>query len=195
MFFIYFKKIKYQYKIPVFLFSLSFFTGITFVAYKLNFFNDIFTGLSSDDSQYIRALMTLKGFYLTYEFFPFGVGSGTFGTLMSNYQTTEVYEYVGINLRYFTNYDGSLRGVYDSSISSFLAENGVLGLLIMFFFIKKINFLFKKIFNNQMYKIYMLLISYSLLLTISDPINQNGFFTVFFILSLLKLYSNQLSAK
>tara|TARA_B100000242_G_scaffold259779_1_gene204801 strand:- start:525 stop:1451 length:927 start_codon:yes stop_codon:yes gene_type:complete len=193
--FIYIKKLKPQYILPAILFLFIFFTSVSFFAFKIGFFNDIYAGLVSEESTYIRGLMTLKGFYLAYDFFPLGVGSGTFGTFMSNYNTLEVYDYVGINLKFFTSSNGNLMGVYDSSIASFLAENGILGFLIMIFFIKNINHSFRQILNYKMYNTYLLLISFSLLMTISDPINQNGFFTVFFMLCLLKLYSNQLSTK
>ena len=191
VFFSFIKGLKGISKLFGLLLASFFLFFMVFIAYKIGLVDDVYNGMINDESSYIRGLMFVNGFSLMFEFFPLGVGSGTFGTFMSNYQTLEVYKYVGINLRHFTDSDGSLRGVYDSGLGSFVAENGFLGLIIIIMFIRKINASIKSLFDSKSYEIYLVLISFSLILTISEPIMQSGFFTVFFIINLLKIHSNR----
>ena len=195
VFFSFIREVKtFQRLFASFLLLISFFLLI-FLAYIYGIFDDLIGGFLDDDTSYIRILMFTNGFRLMVDFFPFGVGSGTFGTLMSNFNTLEVYEYVGINLRHYTNIDGSLRGVYDCGFSSFIAENGFIGFLIIVGLITGINTSFKALFTVTNYKIYYILILFTLLLTFSEPIAQSGFYTVFFMVNLLKINFNKNLAK
>lgn len=191
VFFSFIKGLKGISKLFGLLLASFFIFFMVFIAYKLGLVDDVYNGMIDDQSSYIRGLMFVNGFSLMFEFFPLGVGSGTFGTFMSNYQTLEVYEYVGINLRSYTNADGSLRGIYDSGLSSFVAENGFLGLLIISGFIYNMNRSFSKLLHANSYKIYLILISFTLILSFSEPVIQSGFYTTFFMVNLLKVCVNQ----
>lgn len=81
----------------------------------------------SGDGRYVRAIMMISGARLAFDFFPFGVGGGLFGSPLS--VGSPVYAYLGI-ATVPTIADGS--GIHDSGVGSILGEYGVLGFLIIF---------------------------------------------------------------
>ena len=87
-----------------------------------------FSELSNiDNSRYIRFIMLVKSIELAIEFFPFGTGAGTFGTVLS--QGSWVYSYLGLqNLEFFVDF----WGIYDSNISGFIGEYGFLVTIFCF---------------------------------------------------------------
>ncbi len=140
----------------------------------------------SSDTSYIRGFMLYNGLKLFIDFFPFGVGCATFGTVLSQYNTFEVYNYVGLNLdRFFFKY-GQLTGVYDSGFASFLAENGFLGFLIFLAFL----FFYFKFFKTRLpkkgYILLTLLVFTTFLLSLTEPVMQNSLYTVFYNIFILK---------
>jgi len=149
--------------------------------------NDISNFFHDDDNLYTRGLFVYHGFNLGLEFFPFGTGPATYGTVLSNFNTLEVYNYVGLNLGWFTREDGMLKGVYDSNIISIFAENGFFGMIFIFilgyfFFQKSARYL---VMNCSL--VYKMFIIFTILVSITDPVFQDGMFTCFFALSYLFL--------
>ncbi|WP_338922366.1 hypothetical protein V0M98_08715 [Pseudomonas silesiensis] len=147
-------------------------------------FNNFFT----DDHAYIRGLIVYYGFSLFSEFFPLGVGNGLYGTYFSN-MNSSVYEYVGLNLDVLTSDSGALLGVYDSGISAFIAESGFIGFVLAIFIIKEFFNYNKKHLDSYNYKIFKIITYFALILSITEPVWQNGFFTTFYTSSLLYIYS------
>lgn len=90
---------------------------------------------TAEDNSYIRGLMIFHGLNLFIDFFPLGVGNATFGTVLSQYNTLEVYDYVNLPLDRIYYNSGRLEGVYDSGMFSMLAENGFTGMLLIICFI------------------------------------------------------------
>jgi len=148
--------------------------------------NDMTT---DDGNSYIRGLMIFYGASLFWEFFPFGVGNATFGTVLSQYNTLDVYSYVGLRLDWLTKQDGTLSGVYDSGLFSMMAENGFIGMLLMFSFI----YYFFKFNRNRLdpynYLIFKIITWFAILLSLTEPVWQNGMFTVVYVINLLFIYT------
>jgi hypothetical protein len=138
---------------------------------------------NDSDNYYIRGLMIYNGLMLSFEFFPFGSGAATFGTVLSQYNTLEVYEYTHIPSSWYKGHE--LRGVYDSGFFSYLGENGWLGfvmlILILRVYLKKI----KSLLNESGKKHIMVIFIFTLLMSITEPVFQNGIFTVIYSFSIL----------
>jgi len=150
----------------------------------LNNFDNFF----SDDHSYIRGLIVYYGYHLFLDFFPFGVGNGLYGTVFSN-MNLSVYEYVGLNPYRLMRDDGTLSGVYDSGVSALMAESGFIGMILVVAFI--INFFKynKKRLDIHGYRIFKVITFFAILLSLTEPVWQNGFFTTFYISCLLYIYS------
>ena len=144
---------------------------------------------NSEENSYIRGIMIYNGVYLFLHFFPFGTGAATYGTLMSLANTHEVYKFVGIPEMFYLQ--EKTLGIYDSGFFSFIGENGFLGLLLVFFIhiylVKKIRCLLPPV----KYHVFLVLLSYAVFLSITEPVWQNGLFTVFFVLSVAKVIDNK----
>ena len=81
-----------------------------------------------ESSQYIRFIMLYYGFVLAFQYFPFGVGAGGFGTVMS--ADSPIYSMLGLSrVRFFEE----MIGVFDSNLASILGEYGFLGLALFFY--------------------------------------------------------------
>jgi len=152
--------------------------------------------MNDPETSYIRGLMVYNGINLFIEFFPFGVGNATFGTLLSQYNTFDVYQYVGLDLTRIYH-DNSLHGVYDSGLASMLAENGFIGMIIIFLFIYYFFKFNKRKLDPYNYIIFKILTIFTILLSITEPNWQNGLFSVFYIINLLYIYTknNQYKVK
>lgn len=146
------------------------------------------TNFFSDDHSYIRGLIAYYGFSLSAEFFPFGVGNGLYGTLFSNLNHS-VYKYIGLDLTYLTKSDGTLVGVYDSGISALIAESGFIGAILTVALIKSFFDFNRKNLDTHNYKIFKVLTFFALILSITEPVWQNGFFTTFYIICMLFIYT------
>lgn len=144
---------------------------------------------TAEDNSYIRGLMIYYGFSLFLEFFPFGVGNATFGTVLSQFNTLDVYSYVGLDLHRIYYREGQLSGVYDSGLFSMLAENGFIGMVLMSIFIYYFFKFNKKRLDDYNYLIFKIITWFSLLLSITEPVWQNGMFTVIYAVNLLFIYS------
>lgn len=135
------------------------------------------------DNYYIRGLMIYNGLMLSMEFFPFGAGSATFGTVLSQFNTLEVYKHTHIPEFWYSG--KKLSGIYDSGFFSFLGENGWLGLALLVFIIRAY---LKKIFyllNENGKKHFINIFIFTLILSVSEPVFQNGIFTVIYSFTLL----------
>ncbi|MGE8152645.1 hypothetical protein ACQKP5_15530 [Pseudomonas vancouverensis] len=154
------------------------------MADTINNFDNFF----SDDHSYIRGLIVYYGYHLFLDFFPFGVGNGLYGTVFSN-MNLSVYEYVGLNPYRLMKDDGTLSGVYDSGVSALMAESGFIGMVLVIAII--INFF--KYNKNKLdvhgYRIFKVITSFAILLSLTEPVWQNGFFTTFYVSCLLYIYS------
>ncbi len=84
-----------------------------------------YTVESPKESGYIRGIMIYFSVILAIDRFPFGVGAGSYGTVMSD--NSPVYTELGLqNSLFFINKEG----IYDSNLASLLGEFGVIGLLV-----------------------------------------------------------------
>ena len=142
--------------------------------------------LTHGDGFYIRGLMVFHGSKLFLEFFPFGTGAGTFGTVLSQYNTLDVYQYVSLPEHFYVN---ELRGVYDTGLFSMLAENGFIGMLLISMFIFYY-FRFNKMrLDPYNYSVFKTLTWFTIILSLTEPVWQNGMFTVFYVINLLLIYT------
>jgi len=144
--------------------------------------------MSNPETSYIRGLMIYNGISLFSEFFPFGVGNASFGTVLSQYNTFEVYEYVGLPLHRIYH-DNALHGVYDSGLASMLAENGFFGIFLMFLFIYYFFKFNKQRLDSYNYELFKIITIFTILLSLTEPNWQNGLFTVFYVINLLYIYT------
>jgi hypothetical protein len=188
-----FNTLKGHRKIIFIFIAFLFLNLFLFIIKDMQIFQDTIQNLrdmtTAEDNSYIRGLMIYHGFNLFLEFFPFGVGNATFGTVMSNYNTLEVYNYVGLDLSWLTREDGTLKGVYDSGLFSMLAENGFLGMIIIFIFIYYFFNFNKKRLDEYNYLIFKIITWFAILLSLTEPVWQNGMFTVIYVMNLLFIYT------
>lgn len=142
-----------------------------------------------DDHSYVRGIIVYHGYSLFSDFFPIGVGAGLYGTVFSN-MNLSVYEYVDMNMVLFTSDVGGLKGVYDSGLAALAAEMGFIGLI----FVSYLTYLLMKscsvLTSNSNLKIIKLLTVYMLLLAVTEPVLQNGFFAIFYCISVLYIISH-----
>jgi hypothetical protein len=133
---------------------------------------------NDEDNYYIRGLMVYNGAALAVMHFPFGTGAGTFGTVLSKYNTLEVYQKVGIPSFWYEGED--LSGVYDSGFFSLLAENGFIGIVMMIM----VFFYFSTAVGHKMCdhgkSIFNVLVITMAIWSVTEPVIQNGIFTVIF---------------
>lgn len=102
-----------------FAFSDSFF--VTETIRNFNQFENI------ESSKYIRFIMLYYSFILSIDFFPFGTGAGTYGTVLSN--DSWVYTYLGLShLEFFQDF----WGIYDSNIAGLIGEYGFIFSFLLF---------------------------------------------------------------
>ncbi|MDD3934902.1 hypothetical protein [Rhodoferax sp.] len=147
-----------------------------------------FSNFFSGDHAYLRGLIVYHGISLFFEFFPYGVGNGLYGTFFSNFNFS-VYQYVGLDPSIFIRDNGALSAVYDSGISALLAETGFVG-FITFSFLIFTYFKYNKYYlDNSNYQIFKVITYFALILSITEPVWQNGFFTTFYISCLLFIYT------
>lgn len=171
--------------------AVIFLTISIFLISGTEIYSDTVTNIGyffSDDHAYIRGLIVYNGFKLFLEFFPLGVGNGLYGTVFSN-MNLSVYDHVGLNLNAFTRADGSLSGVYDSGIFSLLAENGFIGTFIAGVFIWNFFSYNKEKLDPHNYKIFKIISYFAILLSLTEPVWQNGLFSTFFTISILYIYT------
>ena len=121
-------------------------------------------------------------------FSPFGTGAATYGTVLSGFNTLSVYEYVNLPISRIYQ-DGKLSGVYDSGLFSMLAENGFIGMILMFSFIYYFFKFNKQRLDEYNYIIFKIITWFAILLSLTEPVWQNGMFTVFYTMNLLFIYS------
>ncbi len=174
-------------------FTLIFISVFLFLIKDMQIMQDTlnnFSNFTHDEHTYIRGLMFFYGFSIFVDFFPFGAGAATFGTVLSKYNTFDVYEYVGLPLsRIYDEENNKLMGVYDSGLASMLAENGFIGMILIGLFIYYF-FKFNKYrldwYNYQIFKIITI---FTLFMSITEPAWQNGLYTVFYVINLLFIYT------
>ena len=133
--------------------------------------------------------MVFYGYGIFLEFFPFGSGAATFGTVLSQFNTLAVYEYVNLDMDRIYYNKGQLDGVYDSGLFSMLAENGFIGIFLMFLLIYYFFKLNKAKLDTYNYMIFKIITWFALLLSITEPVWQNGLFTVMYTINLLLIYT------
>lgn len=164
----------------------SFLFGIMFfILEDTFFFQETVLNLSkfnSDDHHYIRGLMFYYGGLLFIENFPFGVGAGTFGTIISTINTLEVYSYVGLDLGWLTNASGKYVGIFDNGVGAYIGENGFIGLISLFYFLKVI---YSKL-KTENFDIIFCVFWFTIITSLIGPAWQDGVYSS--ILSLVSLY-------
>lgn len=150
--------------------------------------------ITSSDHHYIRGLIIFYAVVLAGEMFPFGTSPGTFGTIGSEHYL-DVYHHVGLKLGWLANTEiGGLQGIQDAVIFSLLAENGVLGMIIIgallyYFF----SFMQKNLNNNYCYMVFKAITYFALIASCFGPFMQSGFGVSVFLLNLIfiKYYANR----
>lgn len=132
-------------------------------------------------SAYIRGIMIYFAFSLSFEYFPFGTGAASYGTVFS--EGSWVYEKIGLaSSRFFLETDG----IYDSNFSSILGEFGYLGLFLYFFvFYRYYRYFLKKTVDLKygVISFFLLVASYSLV----NPIFMNSYSAVIYPLLIISL--------
>ncbi|MBQ0831297.1 hypothetical protein [Marinobacter sp.] len=176
----------------ILLFLFLFFFGFLFffIIKDMSIFKDTINNLKNfthSDHAYIRGLMVYHGYSLFIDFFPFGTSPATFGTVLSQYNTLEVYEYVGIPSVYFR--DGEFSGVYDSGLFSMLAENGFFGMILITVFINYYFKLNRARLDSYNYIVFKIITWFSILLSLTEPVWQNGMFTASYLINVLYIYT------
>jgi hypothetical protein len=165
---------------------------ITFVA--LLFYYDDFVGSfvfsetisnlnefkSIESSQYIRAIMLYLGAKLAIANFPFGVGAGNFGTVMS--VDSPVYQEMGVANSYFFS---NAIGIYDSNIASIMGEYGVFGVVVFSVLLWKI--LTRSLGVNAEQRFLLLLLA--LFIVFSQPLFSYQVNSINFLLLVYSLRS------
>jgi len=182
---------KIKEKILILIFLSIFLSIFVYLIKDMQIFLDTQQNISDmrdPETSYIRGLMIYHGLSLFIEFFPFGVGNASFGTVLSQYNTFEVYEYVGLPLHRIY-YDNALHGVYDSGFASMLAENGFFGIFLMFLFIYYFFKFNKQRLDSYNYELFKIITIFTILLSLTEPNWQNGLFTVFYVINLLYIYT------
>ena len=180
-------------KVFFFVFFVVFASIIALAISGTEIYTDTILNLSrffSDDHAYVRGLIFFNGVRLFSEFFPFGVGYGLYGTTFSALNVS-VYEYIGISPNLIYTESGSLTGVFDSGFASLLAEGGVIGFLFVFSIIRE---LFRKVgslTNSSSFIIFKIITIFTVLLSITEPVWQNGLFTSFYSISVLYILCQQ----
>lgn len=144
--------------------------------------------LFSDDHSYIRGLISYYGYQLFIEFFPLGVGHGLYGSVLSNMDHS-VYNYIGLDLSHLTRADGSLVGIYDSGLASVMAEGGLVGMFFVVFGINEFFRFNKSNLDFHNYQAFKIITFFAILLSITEPVWQNGLFTTFYTTCLLYMYT------
>ncbi|MCY1459474.1 hypothetical protein D9M71_769540 [compost metagenome] len=79
--------------------------------------------------------------------------------------------------------------MYDSGISAFIAESGFIGLVLAALIIKEFFNYNKRHLDSYNYKVFKIITYFALILSITEPVWQNGFFTTFYTSSLLYIYT------
>lgn len=186
-----FNLISSRYKLVLLIFMVFLTFGLWLLLKDAAIVEDTLGNISNftkGDHHYIRGLMIFHGFSLFVENFPFGVGGATFGTVLSKYNTLEVYSYVGVP-RYFYDTTNELTGVYDSGIASMLAEGGFIGMVIIILFL----FYFFKFIKDYLdwynYQIFKIITGFTIILSLTEPVWQNGLFASFYVVNLLLIYT------
>lgn len=123
---------------------------------------------------YIRGIMLTLSLQLSWSYFPFGTGSGTFGSYFS--KGSVVYDDLGVGHRsYFIEMDG----VYDSNIATLLGEFGWIGLLFFLFLFYRIYRMSMRTVNSHVGRIVFVSIFFFLLLSsFINPIFSNSVFSL-----------------
>lgn len=191
--FVIFGKISRRKKIIFSIMLLIFFPIFLYAIKDLEIATDTISNLqdsttNDSDNSYIRGLMIYNGYSLFSEFFPFGVGAATFGTTLSTYNTLAVYNHVHFNIAELTLSDGSVNGIYDSGFFSMLAENGFIGMMTTMSFIYYFFKFNKTRLDSYNYMIFKTITWFAILLSLTDPVWQNGMFTVIYIINILYIY-------
>lgn len=169
------------------LFLIIFTTAVS----KTTMFEDTVSNITqffSDDHAYLRGLIVFHGFSLFAEFFPFGVGNGLYGTYFSN-TNYSVYEYVGLNPAIFIRDNGALSAIYDSGIAAIVAEIGFIGCLLYAMLIVSYIRFNRRLLDTHNFRIFKILTTFAIILSITEPVWQNGFFTTFFTVCILYIYT------
>jgi hypothetical protein len=139
----------------------------------INLTNSNMKQINSDGGGgYIRGIMIYHGFQLANQFFPFGSGAATYGTVLS--EGSIVYKELGIDNYYFLK---EFKGVYDSNLASIVGEFGYLGLLLFLILTYSINTdLELKDQSNKKYILIVLLLI--LIYTVTAPILMSSNMTI-----------------
>lgn len=160
------------------LFPALYFLGTVF----LNKFSEVNEVATSDN--YVRLHIFNFAVEIMKDYFPFGSGPGTYGSIMSvSYQNVYRYYGVGENI---LGFGGQERGpIFDMHLSSSIAELGLGIVLVIFLFFK----IYRKSRLNSNYNIrtfYFLSITLILFLSIMTPILNN--WIGFLIIAMLGVY-------
>jgi hypothetical protein len=140
--------IRRVFKIAISIFITLIFLSILFYLRDSDIFLKTSENISlmtdAEDTLYIRAIMIYYSFILAEEYFPFGAGVATFGSVLS--QNSVIYQKLGIaHLHFFEE----MEGVYDSNLASILGELGIFGIAVYIFLLYKTYKLFN--FSNRVY--------------------------------------------
>lgn len=113
------------------------------------------------DSGYIRGIMIYYSVINAIDYFPFGSGASTFGTVFSD--DSYIYTKFGLENSMFIL---EKKGIYDSNLASILGEFGVLGLVLYFWLFDRFCYTASSFYRRNRYSIF----SYVVIYSITNPI-------------------------
>ncbi|WP_157514474.1 O-antigen ligase family protein [Mangrovimonas sp. TPBH4] len=125
----YWKLIKQNYKLVLSGIVIGIF-GLIYVCFFTTLVPSIYENIKDTfdlSSHYIRGNMIYLSGLIFFDFFPFGTGAATFGSVLSG---DKVYDLYGQADRY---YFANKMGIYDSNVASIVGEYGLLGIIFFIF--------------------------------------------------------------
>ena len=131
----------------------------------------------NSETEYIRGLIVFNAFVLCLQYFPFGSGAATYGSIMS--KDSEVYSSLGMNVN---NFEGKMQAIFDSNFATIIGEFGLIGILIFTYLIYK---LWKMVsVKSELREYYLICFIAMVLFSLTNPTLMNGYQSLLFAIML-----------
>lgn len=142
--------------------------------------NNIQMTAEADNSGYIRGIMIVNSFVLFNNYFPFGSGAATFGSVLSD--GSQVYHQLGLSS---TSFFVEMRGIYDTNWASILGEFGFIGALLFSFLIWKTYNFIRGEYTGSNKPAILSIIVILIISGITMPVFMNGYLAMLFAIFLI----------
>ncbi len=134
---------------------------------------------SADGGGYIRGIIINNSFKLFGDYFPFGSGAATYGSVLST--GSQIYQELGLSSMLFFE---EMSGIYDSNWASILGEFGLMGILLFSFLIRKTYNSVKVDFVSNKSAVCSILVIF-IISGITMPVLMNGYLAMLFAIFLI----------